>query len=53
VGLHSLEKGVHLGRQEIREVAERRKHDIADFLDVLFRVSCQQGDQMRLLIISP
>ena len=38
VGLHSLEKRLHLGRQEVQEVAERRKHDIAHFLDVLFQV---------------
>ena len=38
VGLHSLEKRLHLGRQEVQEVAERRKHDIAFFLDYLFQV---------------
>ena len=34
----SLPKGIQLGRQEISEVAERRKHDIKTFLDALFNL---------------
>ena len=34
----SLPKGIQLGRQEISEVAERRKHDIKTFLVALFNL---------------
>jgi len=36
---HSLTKGLSIGRSEIREVAERRKNEIAGFLSGLFRLN--------------
>ena len=43
---HSLPKGLQLGRQEVHSVAEVRKHEIARFLESLFRlnVSISQSD---------
>merc|ERR1719220_2402788 len=36
---HSLTKGLSIGRSEIREVAERRKNEIAGFLSSFFRLT--------------
>jgi phosphatidylinositol-4-phosphate 3-kinase len=38
---HSLPKGIQFGRQEISEVAERRKHDVKTFLGGLFSLQEQ------------
>ena len=35
---YSLPKGIQLGRKEVNEVAERRRHDVKTFLDALFNL---------------
>ena len=41
LNIHSLPKGIQFGRQEISEVAERRKHDVKAFLGGLFSLQEQ------------